>query len=302
MKRLAVGLDERGGEHPLVGNVSDVHSASLDDFDGHLNALIDDERPLVARQQRGVGATGRGGNQGIVDGPSGQPGPCRGSTSSRYARAGRTSGGRKRSARNVATEIWGRARRGRGRRVSTEYASMSTCADSRPACQRRRRGAVPLVPAGKPSDHDAGVHLDHRRVPSSVLLTRSSVSGGKSSSGTATGPPARRLSDIGVAAGAISISPSRSRMSTALPCSRPSRSRSAFGRTTRPAESMADFMTLFYHSNCRSHPDVERPVSDITPLPESLAPSSPAACPAPGSRRSADAGNDPNRWPAPDRS
>ena len=59
--------------------------------------------------------------------------------------------------------------------------------------------------------------------------------------------PARDASDIDAEAGSISIRPSRSRISTTCPCSSPRRTRSGFGMTTRPAESMADLMSPYYH-------------------------------------------------------
>src|ERR1700690_4360502 len=53
---------------------------------------------------------------------------------------------------------------------------------------------------------------------------------------------------MGVDKGSISIFPSRSLISIARPRPSPRRSRSVFGITTRPAESMADRMAADYHS------------------------------------------------------
>ena len=111
--------------------------------------------------------------------------------------------------------------------------------------------AVTLMPGGKARHHDARVDGDQRRVLSMVARTSSSVSGGSWPSGTATGPPVRSTRDIGVGAGSISIRPSLSRISTASPRARPRRSRNGLGMTTRPAESMADLMPLFYHLACQ---------------------------------------------------
>ena len=92
--------------------------------------------------------------------------------------------------------------------------------------RERRRGArVALVPRGEGRHDDARVDGDHRRVRSSVSRTRSSVSGGSFSPGTATAPPARRTRVIAVGAGSISMRPSRSRISSALPRRIPSLSR-----------------------------------------------------------------------------
>jgi hypothetical protein len=109
-------------------------------------------------------------------------------------------------------------------------------------------GAMTLVPRSERGDHDTRIDGDHRRVDSSVARTSSSVRGGRSRSGTATRPPRRLTSVMGVASGSISIRPSRSRISTGLPRERPRRSRSVLGMTTRPAPSMADLMALSYHS------------------------------------------------------
>ena len=79
------------------------------------------------------------------------------------------------------------------------------------------RSGVRFMPGRKGGHHHAGVYGDHLRVRSRVSRTISSVRGGSFSSGTATEPPRRRTSDMGVAAGSISIRPSRSRMSTRRP-------------------------------------------------------------------------------------
>ncbi len=126
--------------------------------------------------------------------------------------------------------------------------------DSRLSCEDCRGRAIALVPRGKGGDDDAAVNGDHRRVRSIVARTTSSVSGGRSPSGTATTPPLRFTSDIGVGTASISIFPSRSVISTALGLPSPARSRSALGITTRPAESMADLMPELYHSRREAGP------------------------------------------------
>jgi len=126
-----------------------------------------------------------------------------------------------------------------------------------------------FVPGCERRHDDARVDGNHRRVRSRVSLTMSSVSRGSFSTGTATEPPRRRTRFIGVTAGSISRRPSRSRISTCLPRRRPSRSRSSFGITIRPAPSMAVFMVLLYHISwvCRSDS-----ASTVAPIRQAFAP------------------------------
>jgi hypothetical protein len=118
---------------------------------------------------------------------------------------------------------------------------------SRPPLQRLPAGGMSFVPGCEARDHHARIDRDQRRVRSIVARTVSSVSGGNSRSGTATAPSPLSTSSIGLAEGSISILPSRSRISIASPPRSPRRRRRAFGITTRPAESMVDFMVEVYH-------------------------------------------------------
>ena len=101
----------------------------------------------------------------------------------------------------------------------------------------------------------------HRRTLSRVARTRSSVSGGNSRSGTETRRPFRFSSRIGVAAGSISMMPSRSRISIGRPPDSPRASRIDFGMTTRPAASMVICTARDYHRA----PDAVRPAAGGRP-------------------------------------
>ena len=112
----------------------------------------------------------------------------------------------------------------------------------------RQRCSVSIVPRGEGGNDDAGVDRQYqRRTLSKVARTRSSVRGGNSRSGTETRRPFRFSSRIGVAAGSISMTPSRSRISTGRPPDRPRASRIDFGMTTRPAASMVICTAREYH-------------------------------------------------------
>ena len=111
----------------------------------------------------------------------------------------------------------------------------------------RQSRSVSIVPRGEGGNDDAGVDRQHqRRTLSKVARTRSSVRGGNSRSGTETRRPFRFSSRIGVAAGSISMTPSRSRISIGRPPDRPRASRIDFGMTTRPAASMVIRMAREY--------------------------------------------------------
>ena len=111
----------------------------------------------------------------------------------------------------------------------------------------RQSRSVSIVPRGEGGNDDAGVDRQHqRRTLSKVARTRSSVRSGNSRSGTETRRPFRLSSRIGVAAGSISMAPSRSRISIGRSPDRPRASRIDFGMTTRPAASMVIRMAREY--------------------------------------------------------
>ena len=119
-------------------------------------------------------------------------------------------------------------------------------------CQSAASGRVGFMPRRETRHDNTGVDSNHLRVRSMVVRTMSSVNGGRSSSGTATGTPLLFLTVMGVATGSISIVPSRSLISTDCPPVNPRRSRMAFGTTSLPAESMVDLMVEIYHAKWRS--------------------------------------------------
>ena len=86
----------------------------------------------------------------------------------------------------------------------------------------RQTRSASIVPCGEGANHDARVDRQHnRRTLWRVARTRSSVNGGNSRSGTETTRPFRFLSRLRVAAGSISMTPSRSRISIGRPPGQP---------------------------------------------------------------------------------